>query len=636
VSRFAGALALFATAGGTWLVLLVFGATLQAPFLVPKFAALGMAAALGWVAFALQRAAEGRPRWSPAVATGALLVLATTGLAWACAARGPLGTPYAAAAFGRWVSLFGIACGASVVAGDARGRRQLLHTVAIGAAVVAAVGLLQHVGWMPFGIPVISTPGSTFGNRNPAAEVMAMALPFGIALLEEERGSASAGESTKLVTLALVLQLVYLAATRARGAWLGAAVGVGVALAVARPRAPRTAAAAVTGAVLLAVVAAAVPGRAGRYDAGDRKRYSGVVDVLQEGVDPQATALRTRIGLWRRSLAMVARHPLVGVGPGNFPVAFPLYAEPGAREDGVLTATLEPRQAHEDVLERAAECGVVGGLALVALAAAVIGALRRRIRAGGEVRTDAAGTAGALAALTVTSLASFPLEMPGTIALTGLALGLVAPELPGQAVAAHAAEERAAGPPPSGARRALFLALAFVGLAVFVARARLAVRAWRGSRWLQTAEIAMRRDTGLAGAHEALGAIANALEATPDDYRAHLRASQLLLREHRAQESAAEARSALQIEPFAPNALVALAAAELDGGDHAAARRDAERALSVLHDYPFALRVHAAAAQEESDALAVSQDKDRLRVLAALPADDDTGRAARTVLPLIP
>ena len=45
------------------LVLLVYAPALQAPFLVPKFAALEIAASLGLVAFGLQRARVGRPLW---------------------------------------------------------------------------------------------------------------------------------------------------------------------------------------------------------------------------------------------------------------------------------------------------------------------------------------------------------------------------------------------------------------------------------------------------------------------------------------------------------------------------------------------------------------------------------------------
>ena len=53
------------------------------------------------------------------------------------------------------------------------------------------IGLLQHLRLLPLPIPTISVPGSTFGNRNVAAEAVAMAIPFGLAwlaLLAARRG----------------------------------------------------------------------------------------------------------------------------------------------------------------------------------------------------------------------------------------------------------------------------------------------------------------------------------------------------------------------------------------------------------------------------------------------------------------
>jgi O-antigen ligase len=343
-------LATLATGGATLFVLLLFAPSLQAPFLVPKFAALELAASLGLVAFALQRASTGRPRWSAPVTLGALLVLATSAVSWAAAAARPHGAPYALEALARWGSLFGIACAASVLDDENEGRRHALEAVMVAAAAVAVLGLLQHIEVNPFPMPVISTPGSTFGNRNLAAEVVAMALPLGLAPIAMARGKAQRWT----LAFALALELMYLAVTRARGAWLGAACGLGTTLWVIQLRWSRTSRWVAAAAVVAAVVAVSLPGRYNPRDAGDRKRYSGVVDVVEEGFDSRSTALKTRFGLWRRTWSMIGDRPILGVGPGNWPVEFPRYAEPGATQDGVLSATLAPRQAHNDYLERAA------------------------------------------------------------------------------------------------------------------------------------------------------------------------------------------------------------------------------------------------------------------------------------------
>jgi len=91
------------------------------------------------------------------------------------------------------------------------------------------------------------------------------------------------------------------------------------------------------------------------------------------------------------------------------------------------------------------------------------------------------------------------------------------------------------------------------------------------------------------------------------------------------------AARALWLEPYAPNAWAALAAAELARGDPKAARLDSSRALVFLSDFPFALHLRARAAEIEGDTKAAESDRDYLHLLAA-GADDDTARAARELL----
>jgi O-antigen ligase len=620
VNQVARGLATFATAGGALLVLLLYVPALQAPFLAPKFSALEMAAALGLVAFALQRAAQGGVRWSRGMAIGAWLVLLTTAVSWVAAARGPLGGPYAADAMARWVSLFGMAC-ASSIAETAGFRGRVFEAVSIASAAVAVIGLLQHGGVLPLSIPVISMPGSTFGNRNPAAEAMAMALPFalGAAAWAPDR------ESRVLMIVSVVLELLFLAATRARGAWIGAVCGLATVAWLSRARVSRAGVAAAMGAIVIAGVAASVPGRFNARDAGDAKRYAGLVEVLQESVDTHSTALRTRLGLWRRTVAMIAEHPLLGVGPGNWPVAFPQYAEPGALRDGVLTATRAPRQAHDDPLERFAETGLPGLLALGLLGASTVTAARRRLATGDEdARSGAASAVGSLVALAAISFTSFPLEMPATIALAGIALGFLAND--GQPASPRSS--RVAG------KGAAFLQYATVaGALLLVAYAGVrAERRIRGSRWLAVSERALHVDRGTAGASDALAALRLAVKATPVNYRADLRASQMLLRLERPRDAALAAKDALAIEPRAPNAWAALAAADLEAGDAPAARRDADEALRLLHDDPFALHVRVRAFAQQGDSAAAEADESHLRALANHCEDADTMRAAKALL----
>ena len=138
----------------------------------------------------------------------------------------------------------------------------------------------------------------------------------------------------------LLAQLLYLAATRARGAWIGGALGIVAFVVVRRPALPRA-----TGLLLIPIVvavlaAALLPGRWRARDAYDTKRFETGSRVVFDAVDPASSVARTRLGLWRRTLAVYREHPLSGVGPGNFPVLFPQHAEPDAAADGVMSATM--------------------------------------------------------------------------------------------------------------------------------------------------------------------------------------------------------------------------------------------------------------------------------------------------------
>jgi O-antigen ligase len=593
--------------------------SLDAPFVEPKLAVLCLAGALG-LGGHLLASAEGRrrPRWPWTLTAAVAALLLTTLLsALVAARREPPGAPYAAAELVRLVAVIGVALGAAAASAAepaAGGRRRLCEAIHAGAALVSLLGLLQHFRILPFPIPTISLPGSTFGNRNVASEAVAAAIPFGLALFPFDDGPRRAG-SVDLVAplaLALALELGYLAVARTRGAWLGGGLGIAVFFALRRPRLRRTAAAAAIAIGAAAVLAAMVPGRWTAHDSRDAKRFAPGAHVLREAVDPRSPVARTRIGLWRRTLQMYREHPLSGVGPGNFAVAFPRYAEPGATEDGVLSPTAVPRRAHDDLLERLAETGPLGlgallAVYLVAGGLAIAGARRARQ----EGRTADAGVAAAgaasLAAIAGSGLTGFPLAMPATAFLFGVALGLLAA---GAAGPAGAEEERPAG---VGPRRvgAWILAVLLVAGAGWWSGRRIAA-----SYELARAEAALRADGSPESAARALPFLARAAAEQPRDFMIALRTAYAESRAGHPAESAQAAGRALAIEPASANAWEALALARLDAGDPRAAADAAAHALAILHDYPGALYLRARAAERLGDAGAAAADRARLIDLA--------------------
>src|SRR3954471_19734743 len=239
--RSAGAVG-YALAAAAVAVMLGYFPSLSLPFVAPKLTVLLVAGACGFLGWAA-RSWEPRPPsgqqsddgariraiGGPIVAAGAAFALVVVTSAVLAVGRGTPGAPYAAVEIIRIGAMFGVAVGAAFAGrADARHTRRLCEAIHAGAGLVALIGLCQHLRLSPLPIPAISVPGSTFGNRNVAAEAVAMAIPFGFGLLGlgEATAPAPSRSRRRVLALFLVLEIGYLAVARARGAWLGGALGI--------------------------------------------------------------------------------------------------------------------------------------------------------------------------------------------------------------------------------------------------------------------------------------------------------------------------------------------------------------------------------------------------------------------------
>ncbi len=645
----------YALAGATVAILLGYLPALSSPFVAPKLAVLLVAGAcgfLGWAAGSGQPSralgdrgivgAGDRMILGASAAFGLLLLLSAT----VAAARGAPGAPYAAVELIRVGAMFGVAVGAAFAArADSRNARRICEAIHAGAGLVALIGLGQHLHLSPLPIPAISVPGSTFGNRNVAAEAVAMAIPFGLGLLGfgETTGPAPSLSRRWMIALFLLLEIGYLAAARARGAWLGGGLGIAVFFALRRPRLSHATVGAIAAVAMLAVAGAVIPGRWTAHDSLDVKRFEPATRVVRDAVDPSSPVARTRLALWRRTWALYRSHPLAGIGAGNFPVLFPLYAEPNATEDGVLSPTAVPRRAHNDLLERLAETGPFGLAALLALYAALGAGAVRRVRGARRAGhpgdgEGAAACAGSVAAFVGCGLTGFPFAMPATVYLFGIAVGLLAADAPPEPAAA---KETAKAPTKDATKtnvaglrlRARKLVLRPIAVGLAVSLAVLAV--WWSAHRLAASYFIARFDAALragdtpADAARALPFLARADRATPGDFPVALRAATAELQAGHASEAGAAAGRALGVEPYSANAWEALARARLAAGDAHGAAAAADRALGILHDYPGALATRALAAARLGDA--ATADGARAR-LSALAVTDDDARRLLTIL----
>jgi len=204
--------------------------------------------------------------------------------------------------------------------------RAVLKAVAIGVVLAAVTSLLQAYGMQTDFFALNRAPGGTLGNRNFVAHVAAFGMPIVIFISLSARRFALASTGVLLVSAVLVL-------TRSRAAWLAAAFMLVVyffAILVSPmlrkdSRVWRRAVAIALFAVVGGGLALLLPNALHwRSDNPYLESVKGVANY-------EKGSGHGRLIQYRNSLMMALRHPLFGVGPGNWPVEYPRHVRAGDR-----------------------------------------------------------------------------------------------------------------------------------------------------------------------------------------------------------------------------------------------------------------------------------------------------------------
>ena len=215
------------------------------------------------------------------------------------------------------------------------------------------------------------------GDANDFAFFMVAAVPLALALRTYGH--------RRLWILCAALCVGAIAGSLSRGAALGLVVTAVWAVAAGhiRPRTVAWSAAMVTAA--LAVVVALVPAL--------------VTEKLEAKNKVAATNVDERMIRWLVSAEMTADHPVLGIGPGGFVTHYDRYV--GDRDNNP-THRLEV--AHQMYLEVAAELGVVGLAAFLAIGLIGWRAARRVVLARGPDRAMAVGVQAGLVGMAVAAV----------------------------------------------------------------------------------------------------------------------------------------------------------------------------------------------------------------------------------------
>ncbi len=263
---------------------------------------------------------------------------------------------------------------------------RLLEAIAAGAVAAAVWGTINHV--------VSGLPAQTSDGYNTLGTTLALGLPLLLGLAVNQRGWR-----LLFLSVGVVLTVIGLVLTFARGAWLGGLAGLAVFLACV-PRATRP----LLLALLVAVLLAGGIGLTGTAPAVEQRAAS-ISDVV---------ANRDRFAMWKSALQIFRDHPLVGTGLGTFTLVYPRYRLPDDWE-------LVPSRpfAHNIFLTMAAEGGLFGFLSFTGLTAAALwGGLRWIRQASGAERVTAASVVAALVAVLVHQ------QVDQTVARFHIALGM--------------------------------------------------------------------------------------------------------------------------------------------------------------------------------------------------------------------
>jgi O-Antigen ligase len=267
--------------------------------------------------------------------------------------------------------------------------RRVLACLAIGGGVAGFVAVAGGTDQSLVGGGAIATNRAQAGFTQPnvLAFFLVMAIPIAVAV--------SAGRSLpgRLFFLVMAGGAVWgLMLTLSRTGLLGTAVALGVLL--LWPGFRRVAAVALAALLVFSMF---------NLDTLAESRQASVVgERLATLGSAQTRSEDPRWMIYERTPELIADHPLLGVGAGNFSLVAERY---GIRDEGTPF-----EHAHNVPLTIAAELGLVGLAALVWLVVAVarnwLQAVRRRLDP--ETGVIGLGVAAALAAVTIPSLGDYP------------------------------------------------------------------------------------------------------------------------------------------------------------------------------------------------------------------------------------
>lgn len=204
-------------------------------------------------------------------------------------------------------------------------RRALFQVLYLSAGLVAVVGILQSLGWGYYeglDMPAVSRAPSLLGNPNFSAMFLAACAGFAAPLFLSARSLAA--RVYYMITAVLMVWSVVMLSSR--GAWLGLGLNLLFSFGLyAVLRFPKK-----TLAIIGTVAASAVVFWSAFYSLTPRQ------NLLAHTLALADTNVNLRLEVWKLSARAIFIHPWLGVGPGNFLLAYQQFRTPGLGNQGIF------------------------------------------------------------------------------------------------------------------------------------------------------------------------------------------------------------------------------------------------------------------------------------------------------------
>lgn len=308
----------------------------------------------------------------------------------------------------------------------------ILLSATFSAFIVSLIGIYQMFGGDVPGLVNLTMPGSTFGNKNMAAQFILLTLPFPYLffLFSKTR------QSEILFGIAAAVISTYLLYTGTRAAWAGAIIASFTMFLFLKFKAPeltnRSSKAAIgkkknlLAAIVLFTISMNfippyfVPEWSVAGMSSPVSRFATIVEIDRD------RSFRNRLALWANSIEMFKDHALLGVGKGNFKIVYPLYAEKKIKDINYGSA-VQPREAHNDYLQLLAETGIFAFVSFLSILVLIALRVWKSVPGRGDQNWLALifMLAFSMVAILVEASLDFPFELPVSEAFFWLFAGLL-------------------------------------------------------------------------------------------------------------------------------------------------------------------------------------------------------------------